>query len=154
MERAMPGVSLRDRVGDEDLSGRNWTTDIAKRISSLKWVWAAHIPQRTDGRVGQNILEWNSRNGKLCVGPPPTSWQMAGLRPRVCDRCRSLLNKATGGVWERHMSSSRRPMADMTMMMMPVIICERRRGQPLVFSWHHGLNSKALGAPPPFLKIK
>ncbi|KAI8424129.1 hypothetical protein MSG28_002725 [Choristoneura fumiferana] len=60
-------------------------TDIAKRISSLKWQWAGHIARRTDGRWGRKLLEWRPRIGKRSVGRPPTRWtddlvKAAGVR--------------------------------------------------------------------------
>ena len=51
MERAMLGVSLRDRLRNEEIRRRTKVTDIAQRISKLKWQWAGHIARRTDGAV-------------------------------------------------------------------------------------------------------
>ena len=50
MERAMLGVSLRDRIRNEEIRRRTKVTDIAHRISKLKWQWAGHIARRADGR--------------------------------------------------------------------------------------------------------
>jgi hypothetical protein len=44
-------------------------TDIARRISMLKWQWAGHISRRTDNHWGKRILEWRPRLGKSSVGP-------------------------------------------------------------------------------------
>ncbi|KAI8440612.1 hypothetical protein MSG28_001831 [Choristoneura fumiferana] len=66
MERAMLGVSLRDRIRNEEIRTR--VIDIAKRISLLKWQWAAHIARRADGRWGRKVLEWRPRIGKRSVG--------------------------------------------------------------------------------------
>ncbi|KAI8421549.1 hypothetical protein MSG28_009582 [Choristoneura fumiferana] len=74
MERAMLGVSLRDRIRNEEIRRRTRVTDIAKRISSLKWQWAGHIARRADGRWGRKVLEWRPRIGKRSVGRPPTRW--------------------------------------------------------------------------------
>ncbi|KAI8439764.1 hypothetical protein MSG28_013451 [Choristoneura fumiferana] len=57
MERAMLGVSLRDRIRNDDIRSRTKVTDIARRIAKLKWQWAGHIARRTDGRWGQKVLE-------------------------------------------------------------------------------------------------
>ena len=58
MERAMLGVSLRDRLRNEYIRKRTKVTDIALRICKLKWQWAGHIARRTDGRRGGKVLEW------------------------------------------------------------------------------------------------
>jgi hypothetical protein len=44
-------------------------TDIAHRISMLKWQWAGHISCRTDNRWGKRVLEWRPRLGKRNVSP-------------------------------------------------------------------------------------
>ncbi|KAI8421377.1 hypothetical protein MSG28_009457 [Choristoneura fumiferana] len=74
MERAMLGVSLRDRIRNDDIRNRTKVTDIARRIAKLKWQWAGHIARRTDDRWGQKVLEWRPRTGRRAVGRPPTRW--------------------------------------------------------------------------------
>ena len=74
MERAMLGVSLRDRIRNEEIRKRTKVTDIAQRISKLKWQWAGHIARRTDDRWGRKVLEWRPRTGKRSVGRPSTRW--------------------------------------------------------------------------------
>ena len=74
MERAMLGVSLRDRIRNEEIRRRTKVTDIAHRISKLKWQWAGHIARRADGRWGRKVLEWRPRTSKRSVGRPPTRW--------------------------------------------------------------------------------
>jgi hypothetical protein len=69
-------------------------TDIAHRISMLKWKWAGHIGCRTDNRWGKQVLEWRPRLGKCSVGRPQARWsgdfhRTAGRRMRVAeDRAR------------------------------------------------------------------
>ena len=74
MERAMLGVSLRDRIRNEEIRRQTRVTDIALRIAKLKWQWAGHIARRTDGRWGRKVLEWRPRSGKRSAGRPPTRW--------------------------------------------------------------------------------
>jgi hypothetical protein len=69
MERAMLGVSQRDRIRNQVFWQRSKVTDIAHRISMLKWQWAGHISRRTDNRW-QRVLEWRPRLGKRSVGRP------------------------------------------------------------------------------------
>lgn len=58
MERAILGVSLCDRIRNEEIRRRTKITDIARRISKLKWPWAGHIARRTDNRWRIKVLEW------------------------------------------------------------------------------------------------
>ncbi|KAL0832165.1 hypothetical protein ABMA28_001622 [Loxostege sticticalis] len=88
MERAMLGVSLRDRIRNEEIRRRTKVTDIARRIANLKWQWAGHIARRTDGRWGRKVLEWRPRTGRRSVGRPPTRWT-------------DDLVKVAGGAWMR-----------------------------------------------------
>ncbi|CAG9122414.1 unnamed protein product [Plutella xylostella] len=74
MERAMLGVSLRDRIRNEEIRRRTKVTDIAKSISTLKWQWAGHVARRADDRWSRKVLEWRPRVGKRRVGRPPTRW--------------------------------------------------------------------------------
>ncbi len=74
MERAMLGVSLRDRIRNEEIRRRTKVTDIARRIAKTKWQWAGHIARRDDGRWGRKVLEWRPRAGRRSVGRPPTRW--------------------------------------------------------------------------------
>ncbi|CAH2251286.1 jg5978 [Pararge aegeria aegeria] len=74
MERAMLGVSLRDRIRNVEILRRTRVTDIAQRVAKLKWQWAGHIVRRKDGRWGPKVLEWQPRTGKRSVGRPPTRW--------------------------------------------------------------------------------
>lgn len=74
MERAMLGVSLRDRIRNEVIRQRTKVIDIAYRISKLKWQWAGHISRRTDNRWGKRVLEWRPRLGKRSVGRPQARW--------------------------------------------------------------------------------
>ncbi|CAH2249803.1 jg6087 [Pararge aegeria aegeria] len=68
MERAMLGVSLRDRIRNVEIRRRTRVTDIAQRVANLKWQWAGHIVRRKDGRWGPKVLEWQPRTGKRSVG--------------------------------------------------------------------------------------
>ncbi|RVE46970.1 hypothetical protein evm_008354 [Chilo suppressalis] len=74
MERAMLGVSLKDRIRNDVSRQRTRVTDIAHRISKLKWQWAGHISHRTDGRWSHKVLEWRPRLGKRSVGRHETRW--------------------------------------------------------------------------------
>ncbi|CAH2216098.1 jg25752 [Pararge aegeria aegeria] len=85
MERAMLGVSLRDRISNVEIRRRTRVTDMAQRVAKLKWQWAGHIVRRKDGRWGPKVLEWQPRTGKRSVGRPPTRW--TDDIKRVADIC-------------------------------------------------------------------
>ncbi|CAH2208849.1 jg14 [Pararge aegeria aegeria] len=51
MERAMLGLSLRDKIRNVEICRKTRVTDIAQRVAKLKWQWAGHISRRTDGPV-------------------------------------------------------------------------------------------------------
>jgi hypothetical protein len=74
MERAMLGVSLRDRNRNQVIRQRTKVTDIEHRISMLKWQWSGHISHRTYNRWGKRGLEWRPRLGKRSVGRPQAWW--------------------------------------------------------------------------------
>jgi hypothetical protein len=88
MERAMLGVSLRDRIRNLVIRQITKVTDIAHRISMLKWRWAGHISRRTDNRWGKRVLEWRPRLGKRIVGRPQARWSDESRRTagRSCMR--------------------------------------------------------------------
>ncbi|CAG9137498.1 unnamed protein product [Plutella xylostella] len=77
MERAMLGVSLRDRIRNEEIRRRTKVTDIAKRISTLKWQWAGHVARRADDRWSRKVLEWRPPcRQTACRSPPnPGIWE-------------------------------------------------------------------------------
>jgi hypothetical protein len=70
MERAMLGVSLRDRIRNDEIRKRTKATNIARRNADLKWQWAEHIARRTDGRCGGKVLEWRPRTGDAALVDP------------------------------------------------------------------------------------
>ncbi|CAG9837260.1 unnamed protein product [Diabrotica balteata] len=74
MERSMLGITLRDRITNEDIRRRTGVTDIIEKIARLKWRWAGHIARMTDGRWTKRLLEWRPRENKRNVGRPPTRW--------------------------------------------------------------------------------
>jgi hypothetical protein len=53
IKRAMLGVSLRDRIRNEVIWQKSKDTDIAHRISTLKWQCSGHISRRTDNCWGK-----------------------------------------------------------------------------------------------------
>jgi hypothetical protein len=106
MERAMLGVSLRDRIRNQVIRQRTKVTDIAHRISMLKLQWAGHISRRIDNRWGKRVLEWKPRLGKRSVGRPQARWSDHLRRTAGKSWMRVAEIERNGETLERPMSSS------------------------------------------------
>lgn len=50
MERSMLGISLRDRIRNEEIRQITKVTDVIDRAARLKWDYAGHVARRNDGR--------------------------------------------------------------------------------------------------------
>ena len=77
----MFGVSLRDRIRNEEIRRRTEVVNIAQRISKLKWQWTTDKPNSAEiGRpMGQKDTGVEGRYGKAQRGTP--TWEM-NRRPR------------------------------------------------------------------------
>ncbi|CAH2269526.1 jg19074 [Pararge aegeria aegeria] len=64
MQRAMLGVSLRNRIRNEEIRRKPKVTVTAQQVANLKWQWEGHIARRTDGHWGLKVQEWRPRTGK------------------------------------------------------------------------------------------
>ncbi|CAH2233175.1 jg13107 [Pararge aegeria aegeria] len=118
MERAMFGISLRDRIRNVEIRKRTRVTDIAQQVGKLKWQWAGHIVWRKDGLCGPKVLEWQPQTGKRSVGRTPTRWTYDIKRFAGSRWIQAALNLEFGTPYKRPMSSSGRLSVDMMMMMM------------------------------------
>ena len=74
MKRAILKVSLADRIRNEAIRQRTEVTDVARRISTLKWNTTGHVSRHTDGRWSRFVLDWRPRLGKHSVGCPAARW--------------------------------------------------------------------------------
>lgn len=74
MERSMLGISLRDRIRNEEIRRRTGVDDVLERVTRAKWRWAGHVARSNDGRWTRKILEWRPRADKRSRGRPPTRW--------------------------------------------------------------------------------
>ena len=121
MERAMLGISLRDRIRNEEIRRRIKVLDIAQRISKLKWQWIGHIARRSDGRWGKKILEWRPHMGKLSVSRPPARWTDDLNKTAGVAECRWHRTDHVGSQLRRLMFSCGQQQADE---MMNQLLCE------------------------------
>lgn len=75
MERSMLGVTLRDKIRNEELRRKTKITDAIERITHLKWNWAGHVARIPDNRWTRRIIEWRPRDkAHRSRGRPPTRW--------------------------------------------------------------------------------
>jgi hypothetical protein len=72
MAIAMLGVSVRDRIMNDEIHGGTKVAYIAHKIAQLKWQWKGHIARRTYGHWGGKVLQWRPRIGRRFVGRPQT----------------------------------------------------------------------------------
>jgi len=56
------GVSLRDKIRNEELRRITKVTDAIERITHLKWNWAGHVARMSDIRWTKRIIEWRLRD--------------------------------------------------------------------------------------------
>ena len=62
MERAMLGISLRERIRNENIRRRTEVTDVTERIAKLKWQWVSHIGRQGRERWTIKIIMWRPRD--------------------------------------------------------------------------------------------
>jgi len=74
MERAMLGISLRDKKRNEWIRRKTGVTDVIHRIRSLKWQWAGHIARMDDKRWTKCVLDWRPYDRTRPIGRPPERW--------------------------------------------------------------------------------
>lgn len=75
MERAMLGISLRDRIRNEEIRKRTRVTDVMRRAAELKWRWAGHVARQDPSRWTNKIMQWRPRATKRNAGRPPKRWR-------------------------------------------------------------------------------
>jgi len=75
MERAMVGVTRRDRKTNGWLRQQTGVQDITMKIKQLKWQWAGHVARMTDNRWTKKVTEWIPLQMKRKAGRPTTRWE-------------------------------------------------------------------------------
>lgn len=74
MERSMLGISLRDKIPNDEIRRRTKVKDIIEKITELKWQWAGHVARQKDERWQTRIVKWRPRETKRNRGRPPLRW--------------------------------------------------------------------------------
>ena len=75
MERAMIGITKRDRKTNVWVRNQTGIQDIITRIKALKWQWAGHIASQGDNRWAKIVTEWIPLGNKRKRARPKTRWQ-------------------------------------------------------------------------------
>jgi len=75
MERAMIGITLRDRIRNEEIRRRTKVTDVLSLVAQLKWRWGGLVARQDDHRWAHRILVWRPRETKRSIGRPQKRWR-------------------------------------------------------------------------------
>ncbi|CAG9832295.1 unnamed protein product [Diabrotica balteata] len=75
MERAMLGISLRDRMRNIDIRQRTNITVVAERIARLQWQWVGHVARDNPEKWTQRLTNWRPRENRRGVDRPQKSGQ-------------------------------------------------------------------------------
>lgn len=70
MERAMLGISLREKIPNTEIRRRTGVTDIMEQIARQKWRWTGHIARRDEERWEHRLTFWRPRGTKRSIGRP------------------------------------------------------------------------------------
>ena len=74
MERAMLGITKRDRIPNNTIRQRTKIKDIVEYVTRMKWRWAGHVARSSNDRWTKRLMEWRPRADKRSRGRPPTRW--------------------------------------------------------------------------------
>jgi hypothetical protein len=75
MERAMVGITRRDRKLNTLLREQTGVQDIVCMVKNQKWQWAGHVARAADNRWTKIVTERIPLQGKRKQGRPATKWE-------------------------------------------------------------------------------
>ena len=64
MERAMLGITLRDRKRSTWIREKTKVRDIVQVVKQQKWRWAGHVARMNDNRWTKRLTDWYPYNEK------------------------------------------------------------------------------------------
>ncbi|CAG9827487.1 unnamed protein product, partial [Diabrotica balteata] len=73
-QRAMLGISLKDRKTNKDIRNRTKVKDAVEQAAKLKWKWAGDNERLKDGRWNKEIGNWRPYKAKRLRGRPQMRW--------------------------------------------------------------------------------
>lgn len=74
MERAMLGITLRDRRRNEWIRRKTGLKDVVEVITGRKWRWAGHIARMDCHRWTRRLVVWRPWADRRPRGRPPLRW--------------------------------------------------------------------------------
>lgn len=75
MERRILGISLKDKVRNEEIRRRTLMKDVVQEARHLKWKWAGHVMRRDDNRWSTRLTVWTPRDGIRGRGRQKLRWR-------------------------------------------------------------------------------
>ena len=75
MERAMLGITLRDRKRSTWIREKTKVKDIVQVVKQQKWRWAGHVARMNDNRWTKRLTDWHPYNEKRSRKRPDTRWK-------------------------------------------------------------------------------
>ena len=75
MERAMLGITRRDKIRNEDVRARTKVKDINEKAEEAKGQWAGHLARMNTSKWARKTTEWTPREGKRARGRPKRRWR-------------------------------------------------------------------------------
>ena len=75
MERAMLGITRKDRRTNQWIRQQTGVQDIIVRIKQLKWQWAGHVARISDDRWTRTVTEWLPIHLKRKKARPKMRWE-------------------------------------------------------------------------------
>ena len=74
MERAILGISLRDRVRIEEIRRLTRGNDVMEHIAKAKWQWAGHVARGDEKKWTNKLMQWKPRTSRRSAGRPQKRW--------------------------------------------------------------------------------
>jgi len=74
MERAMVGITLRQRISNEEVRRRTQVRDAGSEAVKRKWIWARKVSKMPAERWARAVTEWTPRLWTRPRGRPPKRW--------------------------------------------------------------------------------
>lgn len=75
MERAMLGVTRKDKIRNQEIRERTRVDDIIEKAEKSKGQWAGHLARMSPSKWARKLTEWTPRNGKRTKGRPKRRWR-------------------------------------------------------------------------------
>lgn len=74
MERSMLGISLRQKIRNEEIRRQTKVRDVIEEYATMKWRWAGHVARQQHDRWSYKTTAWRPRETKRSVGRPQKRW--------------------------------------------------------------------------------